>query len=136
MESPAHNECDCDALLDLVHPEDRVEVARAFHEAVCELRIAMLGEIASYLTHEMTQPLAAIVANCEAALRWQRVTPANLKEIGLAGERVRRDALRANALLDRIRTSASRIAPERKNGYLNETARETLKMLISAIEHQ
>src|SRR5581483_283848 len=66
-------------------------------------RIAVLGEISASLAHELNQPLAAIIANCDASLRWQGAVPPNLEQIALAGERIRRDALRANAMLERIR---------------------------------
>jgi PAS domain S-box-containing protein len=100
-------------------------------------RIAVLGEISASLAHELNQPLAAIVANCDASLRWQRAVPANLEQVALAGERIRRDALRASAVLERIRAFIRKAAPEHAPVQLAEAVHEVLEMLASELQrHQ
>ena len=57
---------------------------RELHEAQPNLarvtRVTALGEMAASIAHEVNQPLAAVVTNAAACLRWLDREPANLKE--------------------------------------------------------
>ena len=44
-------------------------------------RVTALGEFAASIAHEVNQPLAAVVTNATACLRWLDREPANLKEV-------------------------------------------------------
>ena len=62
------------------------------HEAQAELahvtRVTALGELAASIAHEVNQPLAAVVTNAAACLRWLDREPPNLKEArGIRGSR-------------------------------------------------
>ena len=53
---------------------------KALREAQAELehvtRVTTLGELTASIAHEVNQPLAAVIANAEASLRWlDRETP-------------------------------------------------------------
>ena len=54
------------------------------HEAQAELarvaRLTTMGELAASIAHEINQPLAAVVASGNAALRWLAHAPPNLEE--------------------------------------------------------
>lgn len=67
-------------------------------------RVTMLGELTASIAHELNQPLAAIVLNGNAALRWLSGKPANPSEAGKAAERIVRDAERATDLIRRLRS--------------------------------
>ncbi|WP_413193434.1 sensor histidine kinase [Pararobbsia alpina] len=87
----------------------------ALHRSMTELahatRVTMLGELAASIAHEVSQPIAAIVTNGDATLRWlRRDTP----EIGEACEIVEamiRDARRASDIIRRIRALAQKREP-------------------------
>jgi signal transduction histidine kinase len=74
----------------------RTELARA-------ARFASVGELSASIAHEVGQPLGAILSNADAAeliLESQRTKPDDLREIFAD---VRRDALRANDVVQRLR---------------------------------
>lgn len=99
-------------------------------------RVTMLGETAATLAHELNQPLTAIIANCDASLRWQRSVPPNVDEMGLAVARIRRDALRASAVLERIRAFLRTAEPERAPVNMSEVIQETLDILGPELRRQ
>src|ERR1700683_459865 len=79
------------------------QAEKALHQARLELshvtRIATLGELTASITHEVSQPLGAIVTNAEASLRWlARETP-DIAEARSAVERILLAAHRASAVI-------------------------------------
>ena len=44
-------------------------------------RVSLLGELSASLAHELKQPLAAILSNAQAALRFLDDDPADLNEV-------------------------------------------------------
>jgi PAS domain S-box-containing protein len=91
-------------------------------------RIALLGEIASTISHEINQPLAAINANGAAALRWLAKDPANLDEAEAALRGVLRDSERANVVVRRIRAFYARSGPDHADFDLNMAITEVIAM--------
>ena len=74
-------------------------------------RLAVMGEFTAMITHEINQPLGAIMSNAEAAellLQSQNVSLSELREI-LAD--IRKDDLRANQTIDRIRALGVGLIP-------------------------
>ena len=63
--------------------EDALHHARSQLEHVT--RISTLGELTASIAHEVNQPLAAIVTNGEAGLRWLLRDEPNLKEVHESG---------------------------------------------------
>jgi C4-dicarboxylate-specific signal transduction histidine kinase len=59
-----------------------MQASEALREAQTELahvtRVTTLGEMAASIAHELNQPLAAVVNNASACLRW--LTANNLEE--------------------------------------------------------
>ncbi|GGY11769.1 two-component sensor histidine kinase [Massilia dura] len=71
-------------------------------------RVTTLGELAASIAHEVNQPLAAISANGEAALRWLRRQPPDPLEVEHALQRMLADTCRASEVIRRIRALARR----------------------------
>ena len=71
----------------------------ALQQAQSELahvtRVITLGELTASIAHEINQPLAAIITNGEACLRWLRNEPPDPEEAQGAVERIIRDCHRA-----------------------------------------
>ncbi|MHC2017695.1 PAS domain-containing sensor histidine kinase [Methylobacterium sp. CM6247] len=67
-------------------------------------RVATLGELTASIAHEVNQPLAAIVTNGEAALRWLRRDVPDLEEVSAAVTRVVANGTRAGEIVSRIRS--------------------------------
>src|SRR5579862_7987527 len=67
-------------------------------------RVSTMGQLSSALTHELNQPLGAILRNAEAAeIILQRGQP-NLEEVRAILADIRRDDKRAGDVIDRMRT--------------------------------
>lgn len=78
-------------------------LARTRHELAQVARASTLGELAASIAHEVNQPLAAIVTNGHASLRWLDALPPNEAEARAAVQRIIRDANRAGEVITRIR---------------------------------
>ena len=72
-------------------------------EAVRVARVLTMGELAASIAHEVNQPLAAVVTNAEAALRWLTGVTPNLLEARAALVRISQDGNRASQVIRRIR---------------------------------
>jgi NO-binding membrane sensor protein with MHYT domain len=91
-------------------------------------RVTTMGELAASISHEVMQPLGAIITNNEAALRWLRAQPPDLEEVRLALGRAVEDALRAAEIIDRIRNLAKK-KPLRKDALeVNEALVEIIAL--------
>jgi signal transduction histidine kinase len=75
-------------------------------------RVTTLGHLAASIAHEVNQPLAAIVGNGHAGLRWLDAAPVNLTEAREAMTRIVRDGNRAADVIVRIRQFLQRGAGE------------------------
>jgi len=75
-------------------------------------RVLTVGELASSITHEINQPIAAIAANGQTALGWIKRDPPDLRRAAVAMERTVRDALRAGAIVQRVRGMVAKSEPE------------------------
>lgn len=92
-------------------------------------RLAIAGELAASIAHEINQPLAAILANAEAAellLLSGRQEPCDLGHI-LAD--IRRDDLRASDVIARLRTLLAKQAIARQPFELNAAVGDGCEML-------
>jgi PAS domain S-box-containing protein len=79
-------------------------LVRAQNELARVARASTLGELAASIAHEVNQPLAAVVANGQASLRWLDARPPNLAEVQTAVQRIVRDGNRAGQVIARIRS--------------------------------
>jgi PAS domain S-box-containing protein len=92
---------------DLEEKERALAIAAALRETEAELarvaRALTVGELATSIAHEVNQPLAAIVTNAEAGLRWLKGGTPEVHEVQGSLELIVRDANRASAVIRRIR---------------------------------
>jgi signal transduction histidine kinase len=110
------------------------EARRAAEEAACEslaelaraARVITVATFASSIAHEVNQPVAAIMANSEAALRWLAKSPPNLDEARAALERIARDADRTSAVVGRTRGMLTKDLGRRETVEVNPLLREAL----------
>jgi predicted ATPase/signal transduction histidine kinase len=111
--------------------EDELRRSEAsLREAQSELarvtRLTTMGEMAASIAHEVNQPLAGIVTNANASLRWLAGDSPNLAEAREAIRRIIRDGDRAGDVTKRIRAlfTKTRAAKERLN--MNEAIGEVV----------
>ncbi len=99
-------------------------------------RVATMGQLAASIAHEVNQPIAALLTNAGAAVRWLDVKPPNLDKARLSIDRIISDGRRTADIVSRIREFAKN-APAR-NGPLeiNEAILEIMILTRAAIsEH-
>jgi PAS domain S-box-containing protein len=93
------------------------------------MRITTLGELAASIAHEVNQPLAAVVANAEATLRWLgRATP-DLEAARRSVEWIINDGNRASEVIRRVRALATKTNPEKVTLDINDVVRETIPLV-------
>jgi PAS domain S-box-containing protein len=104
----------------------QAQLSRASH-------VATVGELAASIAHEVNQPLAAVVANGNACLRWLYGDAPNLAKARQAAERIVRDGNDAGEVVRRIRALFKRAAPEKLTLDINEIIGEVLHLLHGEI---
>ncbi|TGD97727.1 PAS domain-containing sensor histidine kinase [Methylobacterium nonmethylotrophicum] len=77
-------------------------------------RVSTMGELTATMAHEINQPLAAIVTNGEAALRWLKRPSPDLGEATDALGRVITNGRRASEIVGRIRGFLKKAAPRQE----------------------
>jgi PAS domain S-box-containing protein len=92
-------------------------------------RVAILGEMAASIAHEINQPLGAIVNNASASLRWLAVN--NVEEARRSNELIRADAHRAAEIVQRIRSFAKKAPPQKDWMDVNQTIPEVIELARS-----
>jgi PAS domain S-box-containing protein len=97
-------------------------------------RVAMLGELTASIAHEVNQPLAAIVTNGSACLRWLDRDLPQIDEVREAVQIMIKDGNRAAAVIQRVRSIATRQAPEQTLLSIDEVIGEALTFLHHEVE--
>jgi C4-dicarboxylate-specific signal transduction histidine kinase len=92
-------------------------------------RVAMLGELAATLAHELSRPLAAILSNAQAAHRFLTMESPQLGGVREALDDVMVDARRAAELLQRLRALAKKTDAKRTVFDMNEMIREVIHLV-------
>jgi len=109
------------------HAEKELRKAQA--ELAHVVRVTTLGELTASIAHEVNQPLAAVVANAEAALQWlDREVP----DIGAARRSVEwviDDGYRASEVVRRIRALAKKNDIDKAPVDLNQVVGEAVALV-------
>jgi PAS domain S-box-containing protein len=92
-------------------------------------RVTTLGELAASIAHEVNQPLAAIVADANAALNWLAADPPDLGNVRASLNAIVGDGERAGQVLLRIRALLSRSAPHHRLCSLNDVIRGVVPLV-------
>ena len=117
------------------HAEQALRKAQA--ELAHVTRVTTLGELTASIAHEVNQPLAAVVANAEACLRWlDRETP-DLDAARRSVEWVINDGNRASEVIRRVRALANKTDIEKVPLDVNDVVREVIALVQrELISHQ
>lgn len=94
---------------------ERKQAEEQLHRAQADLahvtRVSTMGELTASIAHEVNQPLAAVVTNGEACLRWLRRPVPDIAEAESTVERMIANARRASDVVARLRALARRADP-------------------------
>jgi PAS domain S-box-containing protein len=96
-------------------------------------RVTTMGELTSSIAHEVNQPLAAIVTNGNACLRWLSNDPPNVEEARQTVTRMVKDGHRASEVVGRIRAFFRKTAPERVRVDINQLIEDVIAMVSSEL---
>jgi PAS domain S-box-containing protein len=113
-----------------IRAEQAEQALRKAHAELAHVtRVTMLGELTASIAHEVNQPLAAVVANAEASLRWlNRGTP-DLAAARRSIEWVVNDGCRASDVIRRVRALATKSDIETVRLNLNQVVNEAIKLV-------
>lgn len=116
---------------------ERKRAEEAYHEAQAELsrvsRMSALGTLAASISHEVNQPLAAVVTNADACAIWLANEPPNLQEARAAVDSIAREGTRASEVVRRIRAMFSKASPEETDVDLNEVIAEIVALMQTEV---
>jgi PAS domain S-box-containing protein len=94
-------------------------------------RVALMGELASSMAHELSQPLTSALTNAQAARRFLAMEKPDLDEVRAALDDIVEDHLRARAVIQNMRSLLKKQAPGRKAIDINTVVQETVKLIAS-----
>ena len=117
---------------------ERKRAEEALREAQAELthvtRVTTLGEMTASIAHEINQPLAAVVNNASACLRWLAGQVPNLEEARQSAALIIADGHRAGEIISRIRALAKKAPPQKDWVNINETILEVIALARSEVQ--
>jgi C4-dicarboxylate-specific signal transduction histidine kinase len=112
----------------LTEMAERKRAEDAYYEAQAEIarvtRLSAMGALAASISHEVNQPLAAVVTNADACMIWLSSDPPNLEEARAAVESIAQQGTRASDVVRHIRAMFTKAAPERSRVQVNDLIRE------------
>jgi C4-dicarboxylate-specific signal transduction histidine kinase len=99
-------------------------------------RLTTMGELTASIAHEINQPLAALVTNASACLRWLAADPPNLKEARATAQRIMRDGNRAANVIARIRALLAKGEPARQLLNINDVIEEIVLLVRGELKRR
>jgi len=109
------------------------EAERALRKAEAELahvtRVTSLGELTASISHEINQPLAAVIANAEACSRWLDRSPPDLDAARRSVEWIVDDVNRASEVIRHVRALAKKTDIEKTPLNINDVACEAVALV-------
>ena len=96
-------------------------------------QLATVAELSAAIAHEVNQPLAAVVTNAAACLRWLSDVRPNLERARLTAERIVRDANSASDVVNRVRALFRRSALTTLPVNLNEVIEEVRQFMLDEL---
>src|ERR1700688_939077 len=116
----------------LIRTHAQTVATEALHEAQVDLahvdRITTIGRLTTSIVPEVTQPIAAIVTNAQAARHFLDRRPPDLDEVREALDRIVTEAYRASDVIYRIRGLLKETPPKRERAEINGAIRDVLEL--------
>jgi PAS domain S-box-containing protein len=91
-------------------------------------RLTTMGELTASIAHEINQPLAAIVTQSEAALRFLDRDEPDLAEVQDALSSIRRDSMRAGEVIRGLRALAGKSGPQLTRLDIDDVVKQVLAL--------
>jgi C4-dicarboxylate-specific signal transduction histidine kinase len=94
--------------------------------------VATLGEMTASISHEINQPLGAMVNNANACLRW--LAASKLEEARQSAMLIAADGYRAGEIIARIRALAQKAPPRKDWLNINNAIHEVIALARSELQ--
>jgi PAS domain S-box-containing protein len=115
---------------DITERKRSEEALRAAQAQLAHMaRVTTMGELTSSIAHEVNQPLAAVVTNGDACLRWLGNDPPNLDKARLSVAGIIKEGNRAGEIIQRVRALAKKTPPQRTVMGINEAIEEVIDLV-------
>jgi len=105
----------------------------ALHKAQTDLahvtRVTTMGELTASIAHEVNQPLAGVISNAEACLRWLDREHPNLDEARGSVDWIIKDANRASEVIRRVRALANKSDTQKTALDINDVINEVIALM-------
>ena len=112
---------------------NRKQAEEALRQAQADVahfsRVTTMGELSASLAHEVNQPIAAVVTQADACLRWLARDTPDLEEVRAAAMRIMKDGTRASEIINRIHLFFKKSTPVREPVDVNGVIREMIVLL-------
>ena len=108
--------------------QQEISLREAQNELAHVIRVTTVGEFAASIAHEVNQPLAGILTNANAALRWLARNSPNLAEAQQAIDRIIRDGNRAGDVISRMRALFKKAPAAKEPVDINLVIQEVLTL--------
>jgi signal transduction histidine kinase len=116
-----------------IFKDNMIERQKAQAELARVARLTTMGELVASIAHEINQPLAAILANGDAGLRWLNRDEPDLEEVRNAVSRTTQDATRAGKMIENLRALAKKSEPQFARLDINAAILEILALTRSEL---
>jgi len=107
--------------------EEALSLAQA--ELAHVSRVMTMGEMTASIAHEVNQPLAAIMTNGDACLKWLTRTPPELEKVRVALEQITLAAKRGSEVIRRIRALVRKTNAHKTSLDINDVAEEVAALV-------
>ncbi|WP_198026503.1 ATP-binding protein [Bradyrhizobium sp. ARR65] len=94
-------------------------------------RVAILGQLAASIAHELRQPLTSLAANGDAGLNWLAMQPPNLGQAKRSFEAIVADSRRANSIVNGLMGLTKKKAPRKECLDINHAIMEVAALIQS-----
>jgi C4-dicarboxylate-specific signal transduction histidine kinase len=109
-----------------------MQASEALREAQAELahinRVTAMGQLAASITHEINQPLTAMITNADVGLRWLDRQPPNVDEARQALDCIIKDSKRASEVIGQIRALIKKEPPRKDDVEINKVILEVIAL--------
>ncbi len=112
----------------------QAHLAEAQAELAHVTRVTALGELTASIAHEISQPLAAVVTNADASLRWLSGDSPDLVEAREAIRRITRDGKRAGEVISRMRSLFKKASTAKERLDINGVIEEAVILAQSEVQ--
>lgn len=118
------------AVMDITAAKEAQEALQAAQAELAHVaRLTTVNALGTSIAHEVNQPLAAIITNAEACLRWIDLEVPDLEEARIAVKRIVYDGHRAGNVIRGVRALSSKARSQRALLDMNSVINEVIPLV-------